>query len=102
MLRSVTPKGNIMLDKIDLNKVTDKDTPQKKAYIRLIKFYGNCNQLALAIDASRAATSRWLWRKIKSKDQDLMFSPYAQLLQKDSKIKGIAIKLCPSLKRLEK
>ena len=90
-----------MTKKIDLSKITDKDTPQKKAYLRLVKFFGNCNQLALAIDASRAAASRWLWRKIKSKDQDLMFSPYAQLLEKRSKIKGIAIKLCPSLKKLK-
>jgi hypothetical protein len=91
-----------MIDRIDFGKITDKDTIQKKAYIRLVKFYGNCNQLVLAINASRSVGSRWLWRKIKSKGQDLMFPPYAQLLEKDSGITGIAVKLCPSLKRLGK
>lgn len=91
-----------MIDRINLDKITSKETPQKKAYIRLVKFFGNCNQLALSIDASRAWASRVLWKKIKSKDKDLMFSPYAQLLEKRSKIKGIAIKLCPSLKKLKK
>lgn len=64
---------------------------------------GCANKLAIKIKCNRCNISRW--RKISKKikpDKDLMLQHYALLIQKATKIKGIAAKLCPSIKKIKK
>lgn len=84
--------------KIDYNKVANKDSIPKKAFIEAIKKAGNCNRLAVLMERSNSIIHNLLYKKCP-RGKDLMRPETAHRVQKAVKIKGIAVRLCPSIKK---
>ena len=87
--------------KIDFNKVVNKNSGAKKAFIETIKKAGNCNRLAVLIECNNGFISKLLHKKCPP-GKDLVSPPTANRMQKAVKIKGLAERLCPSIKKYKK
>lgn len=88
----------IVQDRINWDKIANAKWPQKLAIKEAVKKIGNCHKLSMLIKKDPAMLSKWINKKLKTKSQDVMHPASAMLLQRVAKIKGLAIRLCPSLK----
>ena len=79
-----------------------KKTQQEIWLDKAINNMGCANQLAKKLQCNRCNVS--YWKKIAptlKPNEDLMSQDYGLLIQKVTKIKGMAIKPCPSIKKIK-
>jgi hypothetical protein len=81
-----------------------KNKTQQEIWLdKAINKIGCANQLAKKLKCNRCNISHWKKMAPTLKPhEDLMTQQYGILIQKVTKIKGIADKLCPSIKKVKK
>lgn len=84
--------------RIDFNKVTNKNCDAKKAFIEAVRKAGNCNQLAVLMECHNGFISKILYKPCQ-RGKDLVSPQTAYRIQKAVNIKGLAVRLCPSIKK---
>ena len=87
-----------VIDSVNWNKVSDKNSIPKKAIKEAVKKLGNSNRLAIAMDTHNGLICQWIHKKCP-RGKDLMHPTSAVKMQKAAKIKGLAVRLCPSIKK---
>jgi hypothetical protein len=83
-------------------KIRNKSSVAKQALLAAIKKAGNCNKLATLLDVNNGMVYKWLYKKYDDETKDLMHHESAYKIQKAVKIKNLASKLCPSIKKIKK
>jgi hypothetical protein len=84
-----------------MSKVKNKNSEPKKAIIEAINKAGNCNRLAVLMKRDNGTIYKWLYKKCPP-GKDLMLPHSAYAMQKAIDIKGLAERLCPSIKKIKK
>jgi len=87
--------------RINMAKVKNKNSDAKQAYLEAIRKAGNCNRLAVLMKRDNGIIYRWLYKKCPP-GKDLMHHDSAFEVQKAVNIKGLAERLCPSIKKIKK
>lgn len=87
--------------KINMVKVKNRNSIPKQAYIEAIMKAGNCNQLAVLMERDNGIIYKWLYKKCPP-GKDLMWPDSANAVQEAVNIKGLAERLCPSIKKYKK
>ena len=86
-----------IIDRIDWDKILNKNSIPKKAIKEAVKKLGNCNRLAIAMDTHNGLICQWIHKECP-RGKDLMHPASAKKMEKAAKIKGLTERLCPSQK----
>jgi len=86
--------------KINMAKVKNRNSIPKQAFLEAIAKAGNCNRLAVLMRRENDIIYKWLYKKCLP-GKDLMRHDSAYDVQEAVNIKGLAERLCPSIKKIK-
>jgi hypothetical protein len=86
---------------IDRKKIPNLNSIPKQAILEAIDKAGNCNRLAVLMECHNAFIHKILYKPCP-RGKDLVRPDTAYRVQKAVNIKGLAERLCPSIKKIKK